>query len=127
MTWLLSLFPQYRALLASLRESETQRLLLQDRLDATLSDRAQMWELMREALNNERDALRQQVNYATQQRFGVTPYPEAQHLPDEILPDRENNTTVYRRPLPSEAIAAATEKFKRQLADKLAAQMKATG
>lgn len=66
---------------AALAELSTEKLVLQDRLDAALADRDHLWNAMQEALTNERDALRMQVNHAVQKSGGGIPYPDSHSLP----------------------------------------------
>lgn len=119
---LLRLFGAFRTLeqdrdetVATLRETvqeqSTQNLLLQDRLDSVMNDRAELWRMMESAINNERATLQMQVNFATQQKFGVTPFPEATHLPSSAEPSAENAGPFGRRMMPSEMIANRRTQF----------------
>ncbi len=125
----LRLFPQFRVLeqdrdatVAALRETvqeqSTQNLLLQDRLDSVLNDRANLWDMMRTAIENERATLQMQVNFSAQQRFGVTPFPEAVHLPPTAEPSGEKSAPFGRRMMPSEMVGHRTAQFFKQYTER---------
>ncbi len=127
----LRLFQAFRALegdrdvtVASLCETvqqmTTEKLLLQDRLDSLMNDRAELWRMMEKAIENERATLQMQVNFSAQQKFGVIPFPEATHLPASMeAGDARAPIPGYRTP--SQRIQARTNKFAQSFAQKLAA------
>lgn len=96
-----------------LQEVETENLRLQDRVEAANEDRKQLWEMLREALGNERDALMMQINADWQKRYGVIPHPDAPSIPEKFSNAVEAVTDFGRqgRLLPSEMVANATNKF----------------
>ena len=120
----LRLFAAFRALeqdrdvtVANLCETvqqlSTDKLLLQDRLDSVLNDRAKLWDMMQTAIENERATLQMQVNFATQQRFGVTPFPDAVKLPDSMEAS-EHSAPLGRRRMPSEDMAFRASQFAKE-------------
>lgn len=111
--WFLSLFAAYRQQAETIQSLTTDKLLLQDRLDAVMNDRSELWRMMETAINNERATLQMQVNFQTQQRFGVTPFPDAMHLPQEANAHGPMEP-LSRRQMPSEMIANGTARFIRQ-------------
>lgn len=115
--WFLSLFAAYRQQAELIQSLNTEKLLLQDRLDAIMNDRSELWRMMETAINNERATLQMQVNFQTQQRFGVTPFPEATHLPQESNAQGPMDP-LPRRQMPSEMIANGTARFIRQFQDR---------
>lgn len=82
-------------------------------LTAKLDDRTELWRLVHESAAAEREAHRMVINYSVQQRFGITPYPDAQHLPESVGP--ETGAHVPRRQLPSELMDAAKKQFMPEL------------
>lgn len=126
----LRLFPAFRALeqdrdatLTALRESlqeqNTQNLLLQDRLDFAMEDRGKLWDAMVSAQSAKDLSYQMQINFATQQKFGVTPFPEATHLPPSSAPSPENLTAFGGFQLPSARIAQRTANWARNHAQRL--------
>lgn len=138
--WFLSLFPEYLRTVAwaessnkvaldshaeasKLREQvqllSSEKLILQDRLDSVMNDRAELWRMMETAISNERATLQMQVNFATQQKFGITPFPDAVHLsPEASAPGQVS--PLSRRQMPSEMIAAGTAKFLKEAQSRFA-------
>jgi regulator of replication initiation timing len=92
---------------------QQENLRLQDRLEAAAEDRKQLWDTMQQALANERASYQMQVNEEWQKRYGVTPYPEAPHIPTTMANSEDRTGTFGRRGrmLPSEMQAAATQAF----------------
>ncbi len=115
--WLLSLFSEYRSLTEDLQSAISEKLILQDRLDAVMNDRSELWRMMETAINNERATLQMQVNFQTQQRFGVTPFPDATHLPQESNAQGPIEP-MPRRQMPSELIQNGTARFIRQFQER---------
>lgn len=95
----------------ALQEQNTQNLLLQDRLDAAMDDRAKLWGMMERAIENERATLQMQCNFTVQQKFGITPFPDAPHLPPSAEPSAENAAPFARRMMPSELVAHRIAQF----------------
>jgi hypothetical protein len=104
---------------AALQETTTEKLILQDRLDAAQESVGRLWGMVDAAQNRAYRAMESQVNYATQQRFGITPYPEASHLPPSLEPDLESDSIVRRRMAPSELIADQKRKLRNEIVDRL--------
>lgn len=102
----------------SLQQMTTEKLLLQDRLDAVMEDRAKLWGMMERSIENERATLQMQVNFGTQQRFGITPFPEAVHLPPSAEPSAEKSAPFGRRMMPSEMVAQRTREFVRTYSER---------
>lgn len=120
--WFLRLFPAFRALegdrdgnVAALRETlqeqSTQNLLLQDRLDAVMNDRGELWRMMERSIENERATLQMQVNFSAQQRFGVTPFPDAVQLPASAEPSDARSAPFGHIMMPSQMVANQKQKF----------------
>jgi hypothetical protein len=139
---LLHLFPQFRALelraianeadaeiragliaeceqlREALQQSTTEKLLLQDRLDAAQESVSQLWSMVAERQQRADRAMEMQVNFATQQRFGIVPYPEATQLPESAGP-MTGSHAVSRRQLPSEMMDSAKARFMPELIETL--------
>jgi len=98
---------------ASHDELVTEKRLLEDRLQSALNDKDKLWEQMQEALDNERYALRSQVNVFCQRSGGGIPYSEAHSIPPELAPRPQKSGPIGRagRRLPSEAAARASADF----------------
>ena len=116
----LRLFAAFRAIeaeLVAVRESHaqlaSQKLLLEDRLNAAQEERERIWLLTQEALRGERMAYQSHVNLSWQKMGGGTPYPDAPHLPPAAVPQPDSHEPVGRqaRVLPSEIVARETRKF----------------
>lgn len=116
----LRLFPQFAACESDLAECRTalaelstEKLMLQDRLDAALADKEHLWRSMNEALANERNSLRMQVNHAVQKAGGGVPYPDAHSLPAGATQPIQESGPVGRRGrlLSSEAVQQQSRKF----------------
>lgn len=125
----LRLFAAFRALeadrdatVALLREElqreASEKMLCQDRLDAVMADRSKLWDMVTEAVGNERETLKTMANYRIQSTYGVTPYPEAGTLPESRQPEHIENTPRWLTP--SERVAQHNKTFM----DKLVAQNK---
>jgi len=105
-TRLLRLFSAFRELetenrslrhdLATCRSSHEE---LVAELNAAVADKDKLWATMQEALANERNALRMQINHAVQRSGGTAPYPEAHSLPE---PELQEPIGRRGRILPSE-------------------------
>ena len=122
---LLRLFPQFRALVrardaaaaeaallrSQLAEQSTQSLILQDRLDSALNDRAELWSLTKECINNERATYQRHVNEQWQKQYGIAPYPDAAQLPHQATAKPVERPVVPRSMLPSEGVRRATQDF----------------
>ncbi len=115
--WILSLFSEYRQQAETIQSLASEKMLLLDRVDALMNDRSELWRMMETAINNERATLQMQVNFQTQQRFGVTPFPEAMHLPQEDGA-QGHMEPLARRQMPSEMIANGTARFIRQFQER---------
>lgn len=70
------------AVRARLAELEQENIRLQDRLEFAQADRARVWDSFEASLANERMSYQMQINSSWQQKCGVTPFPDAPHLPD---------------------------------------------
>ena len=127
---LLRLFNQFRALEAdrdvqvlelreALQEESQRAMLLQDRLDAAQESVSRLWAMVDAAQNRAYRAMETQVNYATQMRFGVTPYPDASHLPPSLEPDLDADPIVSRRMVPSGMVADAKRRLIAELNSRL--------
>jgi hypothetical protein len=86
------------------RELVSEKTLLEDRLDSAISDKDKLWQVMQEALDGERDALRMTVNHAVQRAGGGVPYPESHALPANRVAQPQKSGPIGRRArvLPSE-------------------------
>jgi phosphoserine phosphatase len=104
---------------AALQEQNTQCLLLQDRLDAAQESVSRLWGMVETAQNRAYRAMESQVNFSTQMKFGVTPYPEASHLPPSLEPDLDSDSVVPRRRMPSEMVADARRNLVTELHQRL--------
>jgi len=108
--------------LAAARD-EVQRLTvecdrLQDRLDAALQDRQNLWDVTQEALRGERTAYQMSINAQWQQRGFGAPYPEAPQIPPGSAPQKVEDPIIPRRELPSERQSRAARHFAEQYADR---------
>ncbi len=128
-TWFLGLFHTFNALMreteslrTAVNELTTEKLLLQDRLEAALEDKQHLWIGMESALQNEREALRTQVNHAVQRAGGGIPYPNAHSLPANVVREPQTPGPVGRRGrmLPSEIAQQQTQKFMEEFVESLA-------
>lgn len=108
--WFLSLFAEYRNQAATIQSLSSEKLILQDRLDSVMNDRAELWRMFESSISNERATYQMQINFQAQQKFGVTPFPDAVHLPAEASAPGQVSP-LSRRQMPSEMIAAGTAKF----------------
>ncbi len=106
--------------LADLRESyhslQMEKLMLQDRLEASLTDKDRLWGLMEGALAGERTAYQMHVNEAWQRRGAGIPYPAAPHLEGSAARPVQESGPIGRRAriLPSELGAQRTGEFIRE-------------
>lgn len=118
---LLRLFSAFRALeqdrdatVAGLRECvqelTTEKLLLQDRLDAVLQDRSNLWELTKDCINNERLSYQSHINLQWQKQGLPAPWPNSPGMPEGTTPATHQDP-IPRRELPSEAMARKTRNF----------------
>jgi hypothetical protein len=121
---LLRLIPQFRALesecqdlRASLQDASMQNLLIQDRLDATLQDRAKLWDLMQESVRHERITYQAHLNLQWQREGHPAPYPDAPQMAEQRVPHPISvKDQVIPRPLmPSERVQRQTQRVIRDL------------
>lgn len=98
-------------------EASTDKLLLQDRLEAALADKDHLWDVMKRSLESERNALRMQVNHAVQKAGGGIPYPDAHSLSAASVRPVQEPGAVGRkgRLLPSESLARHNQSFMQEL------------
>lgn len=82
---------------AEINELVTDKCLLEDRLSNALNDHDQLWQAMQVALENERFALRTQVNHLTQKAGAGTPYQDAHRIPETALPRPQLPGPIGRR------------------------------
>ncbi|MEN6537698.1 MAG: hypothetical protein ABFD89_28870 [Bryobacteraceae bacterium] len=118
MLWFLRFFPLFRHLHdeVEILRSNNERLVqenlrLQDRLDAAQDDRKQLFDMVRQAIDNERVGYQTQINFHAQRHGDPPIYPAAQSLPETSLPTEESLRPIARRLLPSEMMANANKKF----------------
>jgi hypothetical protein len=97
----------------TIRELTNEKLRLQDRLDAALEDRKQLWNLMQQSIDEMKIAYQSHINVQWQKQGANPPYPDAPHLPPNAVPPQQGNEPVGRRGrmLPSEAVQRATVDF----------------
>lgn len=102
------------------QELTTEKLLLQDRLDSAIQDKDKLWEEMSNALENERFALRMQINHAVQHAGGGVVYADAHALPAAVVRPIQKGGPVGRsgRLLPSEIKSRINTTVLRQLAER---------
>ena len=102
-----------------------EKLRLQDRLDSALSDKDHLWGIMQEALDNERYAMRMQVNFAVQPTGAGTPYPDAPSLPAHRIPKPQEGGPIGRsgRQFPSAVMFQQERDNLRQYAESVAAMI----
>jgi len=129
MHWILRIFPSLCQILNDvelLRDANRQliqdNLRLQDRLDAALEDRKQLFALVNESVHNERASYQAQINFQSQRTGGPAIYPEAAILPRTVVPSAEDKKPVARRLMPSEIVAHRTQAFKESYLAERAAQ-----
>lgn len=106
----------------ALQEASTEKLLLQDRLQASEESVSKLWTMVDDAQKRAYRAMEMQINFAVQQRFGITPYPEATQLPESHGP--ANPDPVARWQTPSEKIAAARAKFQSEFLEEINTRIK---
>ena len=86
--------------LDSLREDHdsllSDKAVLQDRVDSLIEENGRVWVLLQEALANERNALRTQLNFEVQRHGGGIPYPEAYSLPPNAVRPVQPAGTIGR-------------------------------
>jgi hypothetical protein len=126
--WFLRLFPLFAVNEADLlvcrqaiEDMTADNLRLQDRLDSALAEKEHLWTAMQEAMDNERHAMRMQINHAIQKAGGGIPYPDSHSLPvASILPLQESGPIGRSgRILPSEAVARRNASFSRQFTQRV--------
>jgi hypothetical protein len=93
-----------------LQDEAASKLVLQDRLDSVLADRQNLWELLREALSNERAAFQMHINAAWVKDGHSAPYPDAA-APERRAPREVSDPIIPRAQLPSEAVASASRRY----------------
>lgn len=89
----------------------SQNLRLQDRCDHLESDRLHLWEIVKDAIRNERGTYQSELNAQWQMKGWGVRYPEAAHLEREATPDTKPQSGVGGRELPSTRINRETKKF----------------
>jgi hypothetical protein len=117
--WLARFFPASRAIVSEngrLREAVQQltqeKLLLQDRLDASNEERSRVWSMMQQALEGERMAYQMHINQSWQRTTGTVPYPDAPHAAQpKPVPANPEPLGRAGRILPSDRIARRTEEY----------------
>lgn len=121
---LLNLFPQFRSLERECQElhsqllsESSQRLSLQDRLDAALDDRGRLWDLLSKSIDDMKLSYQMHINAQWQRQGFGTPYPEAPHIERGAEPRTQES--ISRRELPSEKIARKTNETLQHLAGTL--------
>ncbi len=127
MPWLLRIFPSLRRLSAEVellrsanQQLQQENLQMQDRLDAAMEDRKQLWTMTRESSAAKDYAYQTQINHLIQREGGGTPYPDAHSLPENVIPHDKDTTPIARRMMPGEIARLRTEKFIRSYAEDLA-------
>jgi hypothetical protein len=85
-------------------------------LSAARADKEKVWAMMQEALENERLAMRTQVNHAVQRTGGTPPYQNAHSLPPN---QPQEPVGRHGRILPSEAIARNNAAVMNQIIERL--------
>lgn len=127
--WILRLFQAFRDLegerdhtVTVLREElqhiTTEKLILQDRLDAMAEDRSRMWSLMEKSIEEMKISYQSHINVQWQKQGFGAPYPDAPQIPHHAVPPA-NQEPITRRELPSEAQARITSNFYRSMAERL--------
>jgi hypothetical protein len=126
---LLRLIPQFRELensaqnaeneAANLREAlseaNRQNLMLQDRLDSALADKARSWDSMQTAINNERFAYQSGLNVAHGLLGWGATYPGAHELPAAKVPKPLMTEGIGQRMTPSQAVRKQAETNLREM------------
>ncbi len=116
----LRLFPSFRDLEAlvetqaqAIQDLDSEKLRLQDRLDAAIADKENLWQMIRESLDGERYALHTMVNHAVQKSGAGIPFQDAHSLPLNTVAEPQESGPVGRRGrlLPSEMLARKNNAF----------------
>jgi hypothetical protein len=81
---ILSFFPCVLRLIEDLQRAQTDTLLLQDRLELALNDRARLWEAMQTSRAAESEALHLLINVEYQRKYGIAPFPDSMKLPPSM-------------------------------------------
>ena len=113
----LRLFSQFRVLEDELRQvrealqsTTTEKLQLQDRLDAVMEDRSKLWEMTQECVREERKSYQIHVNRQWVEHGLGVPYPESP-APESHRREDASTEPISRPRLPSEAIQARKTAF----------------
>ncbi len=96
---------------ATVREFSNDKLLLQDRLDATLSDRQRMWDLMERSIEDMKLGYQAHLNVQWVKQGYSAPYPDAPQPPEHHVHQQVTRAAVGRPRLGSEMVKGLTEKF----------------
>ena len=113
----LRLFSQFRVFEDELRQvrealqsTTTEKLQLQDRLDAVMEDRSKLWEMTQECVREERKSYQIHVNKQWSEHGLGVPYPESP-APESHRREDASTEPISRPRLPSEAIQARKTAF----------------
>ena len=118
MTWFLRLFRVFRDLESQASQMANEKLQLQDRVDAAESERSRVWAELQRALESERETHRMYRNQEWQTRYGVTPHPDAPHLPASMSRVQEGGPIAPRRVLGGALQAQSQRAFVAQYRDR---------
>lgn len=104
---------------AANQELQQENLRLQDRLDACLEDRSNLWGMLKIAEAEKDKAYQMHINQAWQGKTGTVPYPSAPHAQHNPIIDQESGAAGQpSRILRSSLMHRATLQFAQKLAHK---------
>jgi hypothetical protein len=111
----IDIVPELRSEIASLQHDvsslqeanqalETDKTVLQDRLESAIEEKTRIWATFQESLRGERYALQSMANVSVQKTGGGIPFPDAHSLPPNAVPKPQDAGPIGRssRMLPSE-------------------------
>jgi hypothetical protein len=106
-----SLEADHKAVCAQLQDVTTQNLILQDRMEALLSDRNRLWDLVARSIEDMKISYQMHVNEQWQKQYGTAPYPDAPQIPEHSTARPVNNPIVPGTMLPGERVRQQTAVF----------------
>lgn len=98
-------------LLDRVRDLETEKVILEDRLQASILDREHLWGLVMKSIEDMKIAYQMHINREWQKMGEAAPYPEAPHMGDGQRFKAPENPFINRPMMGSEAVQAVTQKF----------------
>ena len=124
--WFFRWSPVYRAMQSKVQDAENAQIKAELRASTLADQNAWLQSQIERALENERNAMRMQVNFAVQQKFGAIPYPDSPHLSDEYGPSspQPKKSSFVRG---EELVRQRTQSWRDQLEERLSEAKSANG